>query len=296
MGGSLNNSIKLSDGRTLGFETLGDLDGSPLFFFHGTPGSRLGLAQDDLLAQIPSLRLILPDRPGYGISDPAPARTLLDWPDDVAQLADHLGLDEFAVAGASGGGPHAIACAHSLPDRVSKALLFSSPSPANFKGATKGMAIGNRLGLFLGQYAPWLYRWLIRTNVAAFAKDPQTVIDAMAKQMAPPDQALMKTALVRDAVIRDFAEAFRQGGGGHEVDGALAMSSQDWGFSLRQISVPVFLWHGEEDTLVTVNMAKYLEREIPDCTARIVPGAAHLLTDEPAVVEEMRQVLFDETA
>lgn len=291
-----NNSIKLSDGRTLGFESLGDPDGSPLFFFHGTPGSRLVLAQDDLMAQIPGVRLILPERPGYGISDPQPSRTLLDWPTDVAQLADHLGLDTFAVAGVSGGGPHALACAYHLGDRVRRTLAISSPSPANFKGATEGMATGNRLGLFLGKYAPWLVRWLIRSNASAFAKDPQTVIDAMAKQMAPADQALMETALVRDAVIRDFAEAFRQGSGGHEVDGALAMSNQDWGFSLRQISVPVFLWHGEEDTLVTVNMAKHLAREIPGCTARIVPGAAHLLADEPAVVEEIRQVLLDETA
>ena len=88
-------TIKLSDGRTLGYEILGDADGSPLFFFHGTPGSRLVLAEDDLLAQVPGLRLILPDRPGCGLSDPAPARTLIDWPGDVAQLADHLGLERF---------------------------------------------------------------------------------------------------------------------------------------------------------------------------------------------------------
>ncbi len=289
-------SIKLSDGRALGFETLGDPDGSPLFFFHGTPGSRLVVAEDDLLAQIPGVRLILPERPGYGISDPSPERTLLDWPGDVAQLADHLGLETFAVAGVSGGGPHALACAYRLAGRVSKTLLFSSPSPADFKGATRGMAFGNRIGLFLGRYTPWLLRSLVRSNAAAFKKKPEMLLDALEKQVGPPDRALLAKELVRTALIRDVREAYRQGSGGHEVDGPLAMSGRGWGFDLRQISVPVFLWHGEEDTLVSINMARHLEREIPDCTARIVAGAAHLLTDEPAVVEEARQALLSPAA
>ncbi len=289
--------IQLSDGRALGFETLGDPDGLPLFFFHGTPGSRLVVAEDDLMVRmLPGVRLILPERPGYGISDPAPSRTLLDWPGDVAQLADHLGLDTFAVSGISGGGPYALACAHRLAGRVTQTLLFSSPSPAGFKGATKGMAFGNRLVLFLSRYAPVLMRWLLRSSASAIAKDPQSLLDVIEKQVSPPDQALLEDASVREAILRDIREAYRQGGDGHVVDGPLAMTSKDWGFNLREISVPVFLWHGAEDTLVTIHMAKYLEHEIPDCTARIVPGAGHMLADMPAVVEEVRKVLFDEAA
>ena len=123
-----NQSITLSDGRSLGFQRLGDPDGCPLFFFHGTPGSRLVLSQNDRIAQIPGLHLILPERPGYGLSDPKPGRVLLDWPNDVVELADYLGLDSFAVAGESGGGPHALACAYRLADRVTKALVLSSRS------------------------------------------------------------------------------------------------------------------------------------------------------------------------
>ncbi len=283
--------IELADGRTLGFETLGDPDGSPLFFFHGTPGSRLMLAPDDRLAQLPGVRLILPDRPGYGISDPEPSRTLLDWAGDVAQLADHVGLDRFAVAGVSGGGPHALACAHRLAGRVTKALLFSSPSPAGFKGATRGMAFGNRLGLILDRYAPGLMRWAQRSGASRFAEDPQSLVDLLPKQMAPPDQKLLEDPAVRDALLRDFREAYRQGVDGHVVDGPLTMTTRNWGFSLSEIPVPVFLWHGEEDTLVTINMVRHLEREIPDCKARVVPGAAHLLIEIPAVVEEIREVL-----
>lgn len=287
-----NSAIELSDGRALGFECLGDPEGIPLFFFHGTPGSRLVFSRDDLIAQIPGVRMIVPERPGYGISDPKPERVLLDWPDDVAELADHLGLDTFAVAGVSGGGPHALACAHRLARRVTMTLLFASPSPTSFKGATRGMAIGNKLAIWLGRYAPGLARRLTLSFAATFDKDPEGFMDSMAKQMAPPDRALMEKESVRLAILRDLREAYRQGGDAHAVDGALAMTSQGWGFELREITVPVFLWQGEKDTLVPRTMAEHLAGEIPGCTARFVPGAAHLLTDDPSVVEHMGKVLL----
>lgn len=290
-----SQSFTLSDGRSLGFQCLGDSDGSPLFFFHGTPGSRLGLSENDLMAQIPGVRLIIPERSGYGISDPKPDRTLLDWPNDIAELADHLHIDLFAVAGASGGGPHALACAYGLPRRVKMTILISSPSPAGFKGATQGMALGNRLGLLLGRYAPWLVRLIIRNNASAFEKDPEGFLDMMAKQMAQPDQVLLENISLRKEIIRDLREAYKQGYEAHVIDGELAMTSKEWGFSLKKISVPVFLWHGENDTLVSLNMAKHLALEIPQCKARFVPQAGHLLTEDPVIIEEIRAVLCEST-
>lgn len=291
-----NESIRLSDGRSLGFQCLGDPTGRPLFFFHGTPGSRLVLSQNDLLAQIPGVRLILPERPGYGISDPKPGRRLLDWPDDVAELADHLGLDSFAVAGESGGGPHALACAHRLARRLTMVLLLGSPSPAGFKGATRGMSLGNRLGTLLGRKASWLIRRVTRSYAPAFEKDPEGFVAAMAKQMARPDQALLKDELLREAIIRDLREAYRQGSDAQAVDGALITASREWGFGLREIAVPVFLWHGAEDTLVSVNMAEHLASELPRCKARFIPGAGHLLTEHPEVIEEVRSLLSEGAA
>jgi len=288
-------SITLSDGRALGFQALGDPDGSPLFFFHGTPGSRLVFSGTDPIAQIPGLRLILPERPGYGLSDPQPGRALLDWPNDVSELADYLQLDRFAVAGESGGGPHVLACAYRLASRVTKALVLSSPAPAGFKGARRGLSLGNRAGLVLGRYAPWLIRAMMRSYAKALERDPEGFVDAMAKQMAPPDRRLLESPSLRQALIRDFREAYRQGSGGQAVDGALAMTSRTWGFSLREISVPVFLWHGEDDTLVSMTMAEHLAREIPRCQARFVTGAGHLLTEAPEVITEMAEVLSRDT-
>jgi pimeloyl-ACP methyl ester carboxylesterase len=284
----------LADGRLLGFQSLGDSSGRALFFFHGTPGSRLTLSPDDLIVRSLGARIIVPDRPGYGISDPKPDRSLVDWPKDVVELADQLDIGSFAVAGESGGGPHALACAFCYPRRVTMALLLSSPSPASFKGATQGMCPGNRIGLTLNRYAPWLAQWMTRRAASAFRKDPQRFLDALVTQMAPPDKTLLQNASFRSAILRDLREAYKQGGEGHFIDGQLAMTSRGWGFSLSSISVPVFLWHGDVDTVVTRNMADYLTRQLPRSKCQYVHHAGHLLTEHPDVIKQMRAVLLAE--
>lgn len=287
----VGDSILLTDGRTLGYRELGTPGGKPMFFFHGTPGSRLTLSATDPIATIPGVHLVAPERPGYGLSSPKPMRTLLDWARDVVELADHLRIDRFAVCGASGGGPHALACAHALGDRVRIALVLCSPSPAGFPRATRGMAFGNRLGLALQRHAPGLMRRMQQSSVRAFAKNPNGYIDAIARQMPPEDRQLMADPAIRDAVIRDLREAYRQGADGHMVDGALAMTASDWGFDLHGIAVPVHLWHGERDRLVTTSMFRHLASSIPGCVAHSVAGAGHLLDAHPSVIEGMRLAL-----
>ena len=289
--------MTLPDDRSLGYADLGDPNGRPVFFFHGTPGSRLVLSPADGLAQLDGVRLVLPERPGYGLSDPALGRTLLDWADDVAALADHLGLERFAVAGVSGGGPHALACAHRLPDRVPAALLVASPSPIGSRAATRGMSFGNRVGLWMSRFAPGLLARSTRAFAAAFSADPERFLDGVARQMRAPDQRLMRDPAVRAAIGRDVREAYRQGGEAQAQDGALAMTSRDWGFNLEAVRVPVFLWHGEDDALAPPAMGRMLAAALPRCTTRFVPDAGHLLTEHPDVVrafgEAVRSVEFE---
>jgi pimeloyl-ACP methyl ester carboxylesterase len=106
-----NNVFRLRDGRALGYAEYGDPGGTPVFFFHGSPGSRLQRHPDASIASELGTRIITIDRPGYGLSDFQPERTLLDWPADVAQLADALHIERFAAIGLSGGGPYLLACA-----------------------------------------------------------------------------------------------------------------------------------------------------------------------------------------
>ncbi|MEM9592999.1 MAG: alpha/beta hydrolase [Acidobacteriota bacterium] len=284
-------TLQLDDGRTLGYALLGDPAGTPAFFFHGTPGSRLVLSADDGIASIPGVRWILPDRPGYGVSSPQPGRTLLDWPRDVASLADHLGLERFAVAGVSGGGPHAAACAFALGPRVTATLLLASPAPASFRGATRGMALGNWIGIWLGRYAPAVSRKLLASSAAAVGRDPEGYLNALAGQMAAPDRALLQKLEVREAVLRDVREGYRQGSEAQASDGVLVLSAKDWGFELGAIETRTFAWHGEDDILVTEAMARHLERKIPGCRLRILPNVGHFVTESTEVIEDCRRIL-----
>src|SRR5689334_602661 len=126
-----DKTIQLGNQRMLGYAEYGNLDGVPVFLFHGTPGSRLVLGEITTLAERLGIRLVVPERPGFGLSDFQPDRMILDWPDDVVELADRLTINRFGVIGVSGGGPYAAACAYKIPQRLTKVVMLSSPAPFN---------------------------------------------------------------------------------------------------------------------------------------------------------------------
>lgn len=169
-------TIKLKDGRILAYEKYGDPKGKPFFYFHGWPASRLSGKHVAKAAEKLKLRLISPDRPGIGFSTFKPNRKLLDWPDDIIQLADHLGIKKFSVAGSSGGGPYVLACAYKIPDRLVSAAVIAGLGPlwlSERKGLTfkqflmlRVASLGAKLAspnLFFNKicldYFPYLYTW-----------------------------------------------------------------------------------------------------------------------------------------
>ena len=149
------NTLILSDGRSLAYAEYGDSHGKPVFFFHGMPGSRLFRPPDEITEKT-GVRLITTDRPGYGLSAFQPGRRFLDWPGDISQVADHLGIQKFYAAGHSGGGPYVAACAYALPERVTAAAVLSGAGPVAAPGSTRGMTSTNKLGLTMGRFIPWL--------------------------------------------------------------------------------------------------------------------------------------------
>mgnify|MGYP001085269277 CR=1 FL=1 len=150
------NTIRLKDGRLLGYAEFGDPAGKPIFHFHGIPSSRLEGKYADEVAAKHGVRLIAVDRPGIGLSDFKPKRTILDWPDDVVELADALEIVRFVVEGISGGGPYSAACAYKIPNRLTAAAIISGLGPINL--GTKGMTRVNRVGFFVARRLPWLLR------------------------------------------------------------------------------------------------------------------------------------------
>src|SRR4051812_3992649 len=123
------------EGGTVSYSGVGAPDGAPIVYCHGAPGSRLDVVWlEDAFADA-GVRVVSLDRPGMGGSSLSPGRTIGGWPDQVEAVADHLGIDRFAVMGLSSGGPYVVACAARCPDRVVAAAVVAGVTNMGWSGA-----------------------------------------------------------------------------------------------------------------------------------------------------------------
>ena len=264
----------LKDGRTLAYAEYGDPGGTPVFFFHGMPGSRFFRPPDEITARL-QVRLICMDRPGYGASTFQPRRRILDWPCDITQLADHLGIRKFAIAGHSGGGPYVAACAYALPNRITAAVILSGAGPVNSPGGTLGMSAANKFGITVGRFIPWLlWQELIWVFYHRRAWDPAADMDSGDGIRPPADDEQIHKPEVRETCLHSEVEAFRPGLRGLAWDARLL--TRPWGFPLNDICTPIHLWHGTEDDQVPVSMARFIAAKIPGSKITILENEAHL--------------------
>ena len=270
-----SKSITLPDGRILAYAEYGDLSGMPVFFFHGIPGSRIFHPPDEITKKV-GVRLICTDRPGSGLSTYQPKRRILDWPQDIAELADSLGLEKFHIAGHSGGGPYTLACAYALPGRVLGAAVLSGAGPADAGEAMEKLTPLNRLAFSIGQYAPWpLWRLLVWYLYRMGHKNPAYLFERGAKDRAESDTEVLKGPGVLELNYASQSEALRQGTRGFALEARLVVCP--WGIPLEEIRVPVHVWHGTEDVDTPVAMGKAVAARIPNCQLTICPGEAHML-------------------
>jgi pimeloyl-ACP methyl ester carboxylesterase len=267
--------FKLKDGRSLGYLEVGDPHGKPLLHFHGTPGCRLDVLFGRRFAEENGIRFIGLDRPGLGLSDFQPRRKLLDWPDDVLELADGLGIEKFAVQGVSGGGPFSLACAYKIPDRLAACGVIVGMGPAYL--STKGMHFANRLIFFLSRYFPWFTGLMLRKS-ARETQDLRASIKSMQEHLDDNFQKHDADALRDPERMGIFAlgarEAFRSGTRGIAYEAKIFMDP--WGFRLQDIRCPnLHLWHGELDTNVPIAMARHMAEAIPNCQSHFYPNDGH---------------------
>lgn len=263
-----DNLITLADGRQLGFAEYGDPSGKPVILVHGTPGSKLYWKSFPGFPFRPDLHLIAPDRPGYGLSDWKPGRTLVDWPDDVATLADALDLDRFAMVGVSGGGPEALACAWKIPERLTAVGLLHSPSPPDTPGYFEEMSRTNRFFLRLAAHSSWLMRKNMQFVASMVRRKPGKYIDRMSYKFSDPDKEALARHEIRTTLLQNFISALDGADSGRAYgDDVLLHHALPWGFSLAQIEVKVYLWQGEDDTSVPNVQARYLLENLPFCQA-----------------------------
>jgi len=270
----MNQTMTLEDGRTLGFAEYGDPEGKAVFHFHGGAGSRLERPADESILTDLGIRYIPTDRPGHGLSDPQPDRKLLDWPDDIIHLADHLGIDRFYVLGLSAGGPHALACAYKLTDRVLAGAIVSGLVPPDRPNPYEGLPLPNRILMFVFRRMPKLVYLFRRMGYATIKGDPEDVGEKLASSFPPVDRKLVEMPENQRMFVADIQEGYRQGWQGPAQDDIII--NKPWGFRLEDITIRIDIWQGEVDQNVPLNQGLYQHERIPNSRLTVLPGQAHL--------------------
>ncbi|UCH21447.1 MAG: alpha/beta hydrolase [Deltaproteobacteria bacterium] len=280
-----SKKVRLLDGRSLGFLECGDPAGKPIFYFHGFPGSRLEVQLADSAALGQNIRLIGIDRPGYGISDDRPERTIIDWPDDVTELADTLGINRFSVLGVSGGGPYAAACAYKIPRRLISVGIVCGLGPIDATGVVKDMLWFNRFGLIIAAHVPWFVKLIMTPLSILLRHHANKIVAYLSRSSKEPDRTALKQPEIINILSDTFNESVRHGAAGAVRDTALY--ANPWGFDLQDIQMQVHLWHGQRDDIIPISMARYVSKTIPNCRATFYQQEGHF----SLVVKYMAEIL-----
>jgi pimeloyl-ACP methyl ester carboxylesterase len=284
-GAAGTQTVATADGRTLTIAEWGDPDGFPVFVLHGTPGSRFGGQADAGAYAEVGARVLIYDRPGYGGSDRFRGRRVVDSVADVSAIADSFGIERFAVTGGSWGGPHSLAVAARLPERVTRAACLAGVAPFNMPGFDwfAGMDAVNieELG-WAREGEDVLARELARMTAAwleRLANDPSEPGEA---ELSEADRAVLARSERQETIRRMLNEAFRQGVWGY-VDDIFCLI-QPWGFDVTEIRVPTRILYGLTDVLVPRQHGEWLAQHVPNAEVVVDEQGGHFL--DPDLVTE----------
>lgn len=270
---------RLPDGRSLAWREYGAPSGTPVIYFHGIPGSRLDWCVNPDAAEAAGLRMIAPDRPGFGISSPCVGRrSYAGWADDVASLADLLGIDRFAIVAYSAGGPYALAACIALGDRVTRAAIVSGVAPAEMPDYRDGIGPTDKVMTLLAPRAPWLARLLVGISIKQAQVAPKWFSKGVDRDFsAAADRRILDDEL-RSWLPMLFLESARSGPAGIVED--FAIWARPSGLDLSRVSAPVRLWHGEEDRTIPSSHARWIASQVSSAELTTWPGVGHLHSPE----------------
>jgi pimeloyl-ACP methyl ester carboxylesterase len=275
-------SMALADGGTVSYTEAGASDGVPMFYCHGTPGSRLDVAWlDDAFSGL-GVRVVSADRPGIGGSSPTSGRALADWPRRVVDLADHLGMDRFGVMGLSSGGPYVVACAALLPERVVGAAVVAGVTDMGWSAAFDDFPEDDEKTLMrIGDEQ-------IASNWCAehYGDDGARFLDSL-MDLSPPDAKVMEDEAMMAGLLPTVAEAFVQGVAGYAQD--ITVQGRAWTFDVGSISCPVRVYHGEQDTIIPISHGRHTAEVIAGSTLTTFPQHGHIsmITEIPGIAANL---------
>jgi pimeloyl-ACP methyl ester carboxylesterase len=286
-------TISLKDGRLLGYAEYGDPFGKPVLEFHGWPSCRLEGSVYDEAAKKLGARIIAIDRPGFGLSTYQSGYRIIDWPKDVAEFADALGLGKFAALGISSGSPYVLACARFIPERLTACAVVSGLAPVKVEGEkidAKQFLIKTELQIAgLASNVPLAARLIFWWFARAARANPDKAMSSTTKGMPPSDLALLEDDAAKAQFRERFAETMRQGTKGPIA--SVALEVKPWGFRLEDIPMHVSIWQGEADNLAFPAGARYMASKLKDCELHMIPDAGHLTVVATHAEDVLREAL-----
>ncbi len=267
--------VRLPDGRNLAYADYGDPAGRPALYCHGFPSSRREAHLLHRDAGRLGIRVIAPDRPGFGDSDHQAQRQINHWPRDIAALADHLGLPAFALLGVSGGAPFALACAAAIPERLTALTLVCPLGPVYDHRILAQMRLPIRMNFEAALYMPSLVHAFYGGLTSSLLFHWPQIIEGMVRDVAacPSDRQALADPEVGNVLAATVRDAMK--GHGHGALQDLSLYVQPWGFECRTIQVPTTIWHGEEDAMVPIAHAHWYAQTLPSAQARFLADAGH---------------------
>jgi len=265
-----DNLFFLPDGRRLGYAIYGAPDGQPVLFFHGIPGSRLQRHPDLSIIESSGINIFALDRPGIGLSDPLPGRTLQDWARDMQQFCEDKKWRRVSIIGVSGGGPYALACASQLAGLVNRVALISPLGPLAVPSLWDSLSRGGRYLFRCAAKLPNLTRLICYEAFKMTGGRLNRILRYGGIPLAEYDLKLLRRQEIAAMLHKDVTEAFQSRGLG--VIEELRAQTRPWGFALAGIRIPVEIWHGTFDTLVPPLMASYLTEQLPSSRLHWIPG------------------------
>jgi len=274
--------LNLADGRMLAYSEWGPVGAPTVLYCHGFPSNRreLDLLQPVLERRQVEARLVALNRPGYGRSTFQTDRGILDWPRDVAEAADILGVGRFSVLGVSGGCPYALACGYALGDRVTRIGIVVGMGPLDATGMRQATGIR-------GPSAVGLIRRLQFGMAAlAFRKGQEgRFVDQSVASMGAADRVVMERGEVRAWFTGVMRESFQ--GGGRAVAHEAGLYRGGWGFDPRQVDNETRFWYGGADETVPVSVGRWLADRMAGSEYTLWPRHGHfswMVADEAADV------------
>lgn len=273
------NEVTLADGRILAWHGFGDADGLPVLFFPGSSSSGLAGRALDAAAAEAGIRLIAIDRPGLGHSDPAPARALVDVPDDIAELLDALALERAGVMGHSAGGATALAVAHRIPERVTATVIGAGSGPYAEEWFRAEAEIPGMSRVFYGlaRRAPRLFGAVLQNGTPRAAGSIDRTLGMISRGDSPDAVYARTHPEDARAALEAVADGFRQGSRGPTDDARLICLP--WGFRVEDVRGHVEWWHGLQDGNVRPAAGRAITSRLPDVTTHFVDGGHYTLFD-----------------